>query len=141
MVIIAVPSSGLGGLNEMVSARFGRCASFTFITVENNEIKEVKTMPNPASDAMGGAGIHAAQVVANNKADGLIVGFIGPNAAQSLGVLNIKMYQAPDKQLTVKEAMDLYLKGNLQTISSANVGAHYGMGRGRGGGMGRRGNF
>jgi predicted Fe-Mo cluster-binding NifX family protein len=143
MVIIAVPSSGSGGLNEIVSARFGRCASFTFITVENNEIKEVKSMPNPASDVMGGAGIHAAQVIANNNADGLIVGFLGPNAAQSLSALNIKIYQAPDKQLTVKEAMDLYLKGNLQTISSANVGAHYGMGRGRGrgGGMGRRSNF
>jgi predicted Fe-Mo cluster-binding NifX family protein len=141
MVVIAVPSSGTGGLKEFVSARFGRCPSFTFITVENNEIKAVKTMPNAASDAMGGAGIHAAQVIANNEANELIVGFLGPNAAQSLNALNIKIYQAPNKQLTVKEVMDLYLKGDLQTITAANVGAHHGMGRGfgRGGGMGRRG--
>lgn len=136
MVIIAVPSGGSGGLNELMFSRFGRCPSFTFVNVENKEIREVKTFPNPASGAMGGAGIQAAQMIANNDAEELIVGFLGPNAAQSLNALNVKIYQAPNQELTIKEVIDLHLKGKLQIITSANVGAHQGMGGGRGRGRG-----
>jgi len=137
MVIIAVPSNGNGGLNEQINPRFGRCPSFTFVTVENNEIKEVKAVPNPAADAMGGAGIQAAQIVGNNSADEVIVGFLGPNAAQSLNSLNLKMYQAPNQPISVKEVINLYLENKLQLITSANVSAHQGMGRGGGMGGGR----
>lgn len=139
MVIIAVPSEGEGGLKEKMNSRFGRCPSFTFITIENNKIKGVKTVPNPAFEAMGGAGIQAAQIIANNGANELIVGFLGPNAAQSLNALNIKIFQAPNQPLTIQEIVDLRLKGKLDLITSANVGSHYGMGRGPGYGGGRGG--
>jgi predicted Fe-Mo cluster-binding NifX family protein len=137
MVIIAIPSDGEGGLKDKMNSRFGRCSSFTFVTVENNEITGVKTVPNPASEAMGGAGIQAAQIVANNGANELIVGFLGPNAAQSLNALNIKIFQAPNQELTIKEIVDIRLKGKMDLISSANVGSHYGIGRGGGFGGGR----
>ncbi|MFX0026384.1 MAG: NifB/NifX family molybdenum-iron cluster-binding protein [Candidatus Hermodarchaeota archaeon] len=142
MVIIAVPSNGSGGLNEQMNPRFGRCPSFTFVNIENKEIKEVRTVPNPAAESMGGAGTQAAQVVGNNGANEVIVGFLGPNAAQSLSSLSIKIYQAPDQVVTVKEVVDLYLNRKLQLTTSANVSPHHGMGgrRGAGGGrgMGRR---
>ncbi len=145
MTIIGLPSMGSGGISANVSPRFGRCQSFTFVTVEDGEIQEVKTVPNSAASAMGGAGIQAAQIIGNNGASEVIVGFLGPNASQGLTSLNLKIYQLPNQQLTVKQAIDMYLKGELQEISRANVGAHYGMGgggmgggRGMGGGMGRR---
>jgi len=141
MTIIALPTMGGGGINSNVSPRFGRCQSFTFVTVEDGEIQKVKTVPNSAANAMGGAGIQAAQIVGNNGATEVICGFLGPNASQGLSSLNLKIYQIPNQQLTVKQAIDMYLKGELQEISQANVGAHYGMGgggRGMGGGMGRR---
>ncbi len=144
MVIVAVPSIGNGGLNELLSPRFGRCDSFTFISIENDKIKEVKTVHNNAAGAMGGAGIQAAQIVGNNGASDIIVGFLGPNAFQSLNALNLKIYQVPNEQLTVKQAIDLYMQGKLQLVSGSNVGAHHGMGGGRGigggggGGGGRR---
>jgi predicted Fe-Mo cluster-binding NifX family protein len=141
MVIIAVSSNGSGGLNEQMNPKFGRCPSFTFVTIENKEIVEVKAVPNPAAEAMGGAGIQAAQTVGNNGADEVIVGFLGPNAAQSLSSLNIKIYQAPDQILTVKEIVNLYLNRKLQLTTSANVTPHHGMrgrrGSGSGQGMGR----
>ena len=140
MVIIAVPSFGNGGLNENFNSRFGRCDSFTFVTIEKKEIVEVKSVPNPAMDAMGSAGIQAAQTVGSNGADEVIVGFVGPNAASSLNALKLKMYQAPNKSMTVKEVVELYLKGDLEVITAANASSHYGMGGGRGmgggGGMG-----
>ncbi|MFX0017893.1 MAG: NifB/NifX family molybdenum-iron cluster-binding protein [Promethearchaeota archaeon] len=137
MVIIAVPSNGIGGLNEQMNPRFGRCPSFTFVTIENKEIKEVRAVPNPAAEAMGGAGIQAAQLVGNNGANEVIVGFLGPNAAQSLSSLNIKIYQAPDQVITVKDIVDLYINRKLQLTTSANVSPHHGMGARRGAGGGR----
>ncbi|MFX1273688.1 MAG: NifB/NifX family molybdenum-iron cluster-binding protein [Promethearchaeota archaeon] len=136
MVIVAIPSSGEGGLNESMNPRFGRCPSFTLVTIENGEIKEVRGVPNNAANSMGGAGIQAAQTIGNNGAEEVIVGFLGPNAAESLNAMNLKIYQAPNQQLTVKDVVDLYLEGSLQELDSANVGAHHGMGGGMGMGSG-----
>ncbi len=136
MVIVAVPSMGSGGLNDSMSPRFGRCGSFTFVEIGNNEIKSVKTVPNHAAGAMGGAGIQAAQLIGNNKADIVIAGFLGPNAANGLSALNLKIYQAPNQNITIQEVINLYIQGKLSELSSANVGSHYGMGGGMGGGGG-----
>ncbi|MFX1388366.1 MAG: NifB/NifX family molybdenum-iron cluster-binding protein [Promethearchaeota archaeon] len=137
MVIVAVPSFGNGGLNEIMNPRFGRCDSFTFVTIEDKSIKEVKAVVNVGSDSMGGAGIQAAQTVGNHGATDVIVGNLGPNAAQSLSALNLKIYQAPNESLTVKQIIELYIEGKLQQITTSNVAAHYGMGGGRGLGGGR----
>ena len=63
MVIVGIPTFGNKGLNEVMNTRFGRCNTFTFITIENNEIVEVKSVANDAQGAMGGAGIQAAQII------------------------------------------------------------------------------
>ena len=139
MSIIAIPSMGSGGLNDEMSPRFGRCTSFTFVELENDEIKAVITIPNIAADAMGGAGVQATQIIGNNGANAIIVGFLGPNAASGLNALNIKIFQAPNKAITIKEVINLYIEGKLQTITNSNVASHYGMGRGRGMGGGGRG--
>ena len=136
MTILAIPSMGNGGLSDTMSPRFGRCPSFTFVTIENDEIKAVKTVPNNAVNAMGGAGVQAAQTIGMNNAEAIVVGMLGPNAAQSLSALNIKMYQASNQNLTIKEIAESFIKGELKEISGPNVGSHYGMGGGRG--MGRR---
>jgi predicted Fe-Mo cluster-binding NifX family protein len=131
--IIAIPSFGNGGLNELYNPRFGRCESFTFVTVENGSITKVKGVLNNASNAMGGAGIKAAQIVGNHGANVAIVGFLGPNAAQALSTLDLDLFQAPNQEMTVKRLIDLYLSGNLNKLTGANVGSHFGMERGRGG--------
>ena len=136
MVVIAVPSNGNGGLKELMNSRFGRCPSFTFVHVEDKKITEVKALSNSAVGQMGGAGIQAAQLVGNNGAEIVIVGFLGPNAAQSLNALKIPIYQAPNKEITVREVIDLYINGKLSLISNANVAAHQGLGRGQGMGPG-----
>lgn len=138
MVIIGIPTFGNLGLKEVMNNRFGRCNTFTFVTLENNEIVEVKSVANDAQGAMGGAGIQATQIIGNNGATEVIVGNLGPNAANSLNALNIKIYQAQGGSLTVKELIDLRLSAKLQVLTSSNVGAHAGMGGGggRGGGTG-----
>ena len=143
MTIVAVPTFGEGGLNATLNPRFGRCDSFTFVTVENNEIKAIKTVPNHAAGSMGGAGIQATQTVGNNGATVVIAGNLGPNAYHSLSSLNIKIFRAPMQNNTVKQCIDLYLDNKLTELSNANVAPHFGMGQGGGmgggGGMGRGG--
>ena len=136
MVIIGIPTFGNKGLNEVINTRFGRSSNFTFVTVENNEIVEVKSVTNDAQGAMGGAGIQAAQIIGNNGATEVIVGNLGPNASSSLNALNITIYHALSG--TVKELIDLRLNGKLQVLTNSNVRAHAGMGGGggRGGGSG-----
>ena len=136
MVIVGIPTFGNKGLKEVMNNRFGRCSSFTFVTIENKEIIEVKSVANDAQGAMGGAGIAAAQVIGNNGATEVIVGNLGPNAMNSLSALKLKIYQSKGGSLTVKELIDLHIKGKLPVLTASNVGAHAGMGGGRGGGMG-----
>jgi predicted Fe-Mo cluster-binding NifX family protein len=136
VVIVAVPSLGNGGLNDGMSSRFGRCGSFTFVELANNEIKSVKAVPNHAANAMGGAGIQAAQIIGNNNANIVIAGFLGPNAANALNSLNLKILHVPNENISIQEVINLYVEGNLKELTSSNVGSHHGMGGG-GGGMGR----
>jgi len=128
--IIAIPTNGKGGLNEDISPRFGRCSSFTLVNIENNEIISVKTVPNQAANAMGGAGVQASQIVGMNNANVVIVGKLGPNASQALSALNLKIIEAPDEILSIKKVIELYLGGKLQELSSSNVGSHFGANRG-----------
>ena len=132
MIKIAIPTYGSGGLNEVMNRRFGRCDTFTFVTIENNHISEVKSVENHARGESGGVGIQATQIVGNHKANEVIVDFLGPNAADSLNALKIKIYHTPGGELTVKELIDLRLSEKLQLMTSGNVGAHQGMKQGKG---------
>jgi predicted Fe-Mo cluster-binding NifX family protein len=60
-------SATAGSLDAVVDPRFGRCAYFVIVEVEKNEIKKAEAIQNPAATAMGGAGIQAAQLIANKK--------------------------------------------------------------------------
>lgn len=127
MVLIAVPSNGDGGLNEKMSTRFGRCSSFTLVSVDKGEIVAVKTVPNPGARGMGSAGIHAAQIIGDNEADILIAGLLGPNAAETLQPLSIKIFHAPDQDKPVKQIIDQYLQGKLEELKGSNIGVQQGI--------------
>ena len=131
MIKIAIPTYRNGGLNEVMSSRFGRCDTFTFVTIENAQISDVSCVDNRARGGSGGVGIQASQIIGNHHANEVIVDFLGPNAANSLNALNIKIYHAPKGEHTVKELIDMRLKEQLQIMTAANARAHQGMGRGR----------
>ena len=132
MIKIAIPTHGNGGLNEIMSQRFGRCDTFTLVTIENNQISEVKSVINHAKGESGGVGIQATQLIGNHNVNEVVVDFLGPNAANSLKALNIKIYHTSRSALTVKKLIDLRLNDKLELLTSANVGAHQGMGSSRG---------
>jgi len=130
---IAISSNPPGGLEVLVDPRFGRCACFT---VYDSGSGNVQVISNTAAESFSGAGIQAAQLVANSGVTTVLTGNIGPNAFTALQQLGIAVYPGVFGA-TVKAAIDQYLAGTLTTTSGPTAGAKSGMGGGgRGGGRG-----
>jgi len=129
---LAVSATG-ESLDAQVDPRFGRCAYFVLV---NSETFAFEAIPNTAAGAMGGAGIQAAQTVAEKGVKVVITGNVGPNAFQALSAAGIEI--ATGALGTVREAVSKYNDGELQEISAPSVRGHFGMRTGRGPGRGRQ---
>jgi len=132
---IAVSASG-PGLDAPVDFRFGRCPYFVIVDVENGVIKSFEVIQNPAMSAFSGAGIQAAQLVANKGVNVVITGNMGPNAYGVLSSAGIQIVTATPG-ITVREAVQKYLNGELKPLTGPGPGG-FGRGRGMGRGWGRR---
>jgi len=77
----------------------------------------------------------AAQKVASLGVKVVISGHFGPSAHMALSGAGVDIYTVQSG--TVKEAVELLKKGQLNKVSSPTVGGHFGQGRGRGGGRPR----
>lgn len=135
---IAVSSTG-PGMNSQVDFRFGRCPYFVIVEVENKEIKNSEDVENTSKDQLGGAGITAAQAVADKGVNAVITGNLGPRAFTVFEQIGIEVYQGSG---TVNEVVEKYLKGELESLSGPTGprGVNkpgMGMGSGTGRGMGR----
>jgi len=109
-------------LNSQVDPRFGRCKYF--LTVDT-ETMEFEATLNGNQDAMGGAGVQAAQTVANKGVDALLTGSVGPNAFQTLSAAGLKIYTGAHG--TIKEVLEQFKQGELKESSDSTVGSHFGM--------------
>ena len=132
---IVVTANGTD-LDAPASPVFGRCPTYVFVDTETMEFEAVD---NPAMSASGGAGIQAAQFVIEQGAQAVLTGNVGPNAFGVLQAANVPVYLLGS--VNVRDALEAYKKGLLQSTGGANVAAHSGTGgggMGRGRGMGRR---
>ncbi|MFO7887053.1 MAG: DUF134 domain-containing protein [Eubacteriales bacterium] len=115
---IAVPAKGRN-LNSKVEDVFGRTQIFLVVDVET---KEFDVIENDGASAAGGAGITAAQCVADSGADAVVTYQCGKNAADVLGSANIKILKAED--ITVEKIIDKYNKGELEVLQEVHSGFH-----------------
>ena len=122
-------------LESLIDPRFGRCAYFIIV---DSDTMNFEALPNTSISAAHGAGISAAQAVANKDVKVIITGNIGPNAYQVLSSTGIKIFTGITG--TVKEAIEKYKSGQLKEASQPTAPAHSGLGNrvglGIGGGMG-----
>ena len=121
---IAVSSTG-PDLDSNVDVRFGRCPYFIIAEIEDNEIKSSESIENTSAMQMGGAGITAAQLVADKKVDAVITGNIGPRAFTVFQQLGIDIYQGTG---TVKEVIEKFSKNELKKLDEATGPMFRGMG-------------
>ncbi|PVX25009.1 MAG: dinitrogenase iron-molybdenum cofactor biosynthesis protein [Candidatus Bathyarchaeum sp.] len=117
-------TSTSNNLDAQVDPRFGRCAYFLIV---DSETLEFEAVANVSQDASSGAGIQAAQTIANKGATVVLTGNVGPNAFQALNAAKIDIITGASG--TIKEALEKYKKGELNKTSAPTVGGHFGMGK------------
>ncbi len=110
-------------LDSNVDPRFGR--SNYFVIVNSNDMS-FEVIKNENSQAMGGAGIRTAELIAKKGANIVITGNIGPNAFQTLKAAGVKVITGVDGK--IKDVVDKYNQGLLEEVNNPNVGSHFGMG-------------
>ena len=121
-------------LDSDASLTFGRCPSYVFV---NTETMEYEGVANPAANAYGGAGIQAAQFVIEKGARAVLTGNVGPNAFQVLTEADVPVFRHAGG--LVRECVEAYKAGRLESSSGASAKAHAGMGAARAGDQSARG--
>ena len=134
---ICISATG-NNLDVALDPRFGRAMYFLIVDDKGKLIKAIK---NAGVQAMRGAGITAAQIVAKEKVEVVITGNVGPNASMVLGSSGIKIFLG-SPAMSVRDILQEYKKGKLQeTTGAMPYGSGFGLASGQRrkdlGGMGR----
>ncbi|MCW3996057.1 MAG: NifB/NifX family molybdenum-iron cluster-binding protein [Candidatus Bathyarchaeota archaeon] len=123
-------SATADNLEAQLDPRFGRCL---YLMVVDSETMQFEAIPNMAAGSTGGAGIQAAQTIANKGVKVVITGNVGPNAFGALSAAGIEIVTAASG--TVREVVEKFKKGKLQMIAAPTVREHNGINRGQGRGI------
>ena len=127
---IAITAAGTT-LDAEVDPRFGRCQYFI---IADPQTMEFEAVDNSSAMAGGGAGISAAQGIADKGVEAVLTGNCGPNAHQVLSSAGIQIITGVSGK--IKDAIEGYRDGKFKTSSQPNVPDHFGMGGGAGGDAG-----
>jgi len=76
-------------LDSTVDPRFGRCRYFIIVDINSLDFEAIE---NQNAEAVGGAGIQSAQLVASKGICAVVTGNMGPNAFQVLSKAGIEVY-------------------------------------------------
>ncbi len=135
---IAVSSTG-PTLDSAVETRFGRCLYFLLV---NPATLEFEAIANANFELSGGAGIQAAQLIAEKNPAVILTGNCGPNPRQVLDQAGIQVVTGVSG--SVSQVVQQFAAGSLktspakQTTGQSSGRTGQGMGRGMGGAWGYR---
>ena len=122
---IAITAMDQNGLESKLDDRFGRCNSFVIVDLVDSKINNYQVIENKDAIGAQGVGISTSETIANKGVEIVITGNIGPNAIRVLQASNIEVYSAPSN-ITVQEAIQLYVDNKLQLVDTPTVGGHFG---------------
>ncbi|HHX92221.1 MAG TPA: dinitrogenase iron-molybdenum cofactor biosynthesis protein [Clostridiales bacterium] len=117
-MIIAIPTDN-NVFETDVSASFGRAP---YYLIYDTETKESTFVDNSAAMMAGGAGVKAAQLVVDSKAEVLLTPRCGENAADVILAANIRMHKTLHK--TAGENIEAFLAGELPHLDEIHAGHH-----------------
>lgn len=115
---IAVPVDE-NNIETGVCISFGRAPYFL---VYDTETKGAAFIENTAAQSPGGAGIKAAQMIVNSKAEVLLTPRCGQNAADVIKAGNIKMFKTADGSAI--DNINAYVDGKLSELGEIHPGFH-----------------
>jgi predicted Fe-Mo cluster-binding NifX family protein len=102
---------------NLISVTFGRAPYFV---VYNTETGTHAVHRNPAASAQGGAGLKAAQFVADCQVDAMITARCGLNSAEVLKAAGITIYKSDS--LSVKQNILDFQEGKLPVMNEFSAG-------------------
>jgi predicted Fe-Mo cluster-binding NifX family protein len=106
----------------MAHPSFGRASVFVFVDAQTGAMEAVRNEPGAH-----GAGVQAAQTVADQGAKIVVTGSVGPNAFRGLSAAGIRVFTGASG--SVKEAFDAYKRGDLSEAKAPNAEPHQRSGR------------
>jgi predicted Fe-Mo cluster-binding NifX family protein len=106
-------------LNTPVCVSFGRTPLFVIFDTENGEFEFID---NSAAASQGGAGIKAAQLLADKGAKAVVTFRCGENAAEVLKPAEITLYKAVDG--TAYNNIEKFKLGELSLLNDIHPGFH-----------------
>ncbi|PYG89063.1 putative Fe-Mo cluster-binding NifX family protein [Ruminiclostridium sufflavum DSM 19573] len=115
---IAVPAEGKT-MESNVCQSFGRTYYFV---IADTQASEFEVIDNEAVSSGGGAGIKAAQAIADSGADVVVTFHCGQNAADVLKAASIKIFKAVPG--TIGEMVQKYKAGELKELLEIHAGYH-----------------
>jgi predicted Fe-Mo cluster-binding NifX family protein len=112
--------SALGpSLDDKVDERFGRAA---YLLLVDDDTLAFEAVDNTANlNAMQGAGLGAAEAVANGGAASVITGHLGPKAFQALQIAGVAGYNGTG--MTVRDAVSAFKVGQLSRLDEGEAHA------------------
>jgi predicted Fe-Mo cluster-binding NifX family protein len=117
---IAVTAKGTH-LSDEVDPRFGRAP---YILIVDTETMNYESLDNSENvNALKGAGIQTATMVADKGAKVLLTGYCGPNAFKTVQAAGMKVVS--DVTGTVEQAVKTFLSGNVKYSDNANTEGHW----------------
>jgi predicted Fe-Mo cluster-binding NifX family protein len=114
MVKVCLPTMGDRGMEEDVSAHFGRAPTFTVVDLDTGAVKVV---PN-TGEHMGGKG-HAGELLLKEGAQVMIAGNLGPRAVELFQQSGIEVFTCATG--TVREAIEDWKAGMLTVADAENA--------------------
>ncbi|HZK28711.1 MAG TPA: NifB/NifX family molybdenum-iron cluster-binding protein, partial [Clostridia bacterium] len=106
-------------IDSNVCMSFGRAPYYLIFDTDTNESEFIV---NTAAQSAGGAGIRAAQIVADQKVDVLLTPRCGQNAADVIQAAGIKLYKTSG--VSIRENIDAMIAGTLRPLDEIHAGLH-----------------
>jgi predicted Fe-Mo cluster-binding NifX family protein len=107
--------------NAPVDLRFGRAHFFRIVDTETGQ--QTTGDNSDGVNAVQGAGVQAAQMLARLGVQAVLTGHVGPKAWSALHAANIQIYSVSAG--TAEQAVQDFLAGRLQAMAQADVRGHW----------------
>jgi predicted Fe-Mo cluster-binding NifX family protein len=117
---VAITSQG-AEMSSATDPRFGRAKFFVVADMETGAVEAHDNAQN--LNAAQGAGIQAAQNVANLGVEAVVTGNVGPKAFATLRAGNIDVCIGAAG--SVEHALEQFKAGELECVTEANVEGHW----------------